>query len=230
MDGGGGQIAVSVWGAAHHALVAVPKNSGVAIVGCNATLDSSGQVKLNIWPSAHVCATGVQVQSLTDLDPDSVAVETLTPTFTPGQDLLTLVLEEAHPTCAAALADANGHVGPITFQINRCMLGVPMQEELIFAQSGRPFIKNCRLRDPTGGVDVDVVSSAVVVLFGCADEEALKAQASAQSLTSVKARVNARGVLRDESGVTRRHVVQVELTSSMTSCWPRQYIGCTTRL
>ena len=65
MDGGGGQIVVSVWGAAHHALVAAPQNSGVAIVGCNATLDSSGQVKLNIWPGAHVCATGVQVQSLT---------------------------------------------------------------------------------------------------------------------------------------------------------------------
>ena len=136
----------------------------------------------------------------------------LTATFSPGQDLEGLAEQPAHPACAATLSDAVGKSSPITFQINRCHLDAPAQEELIFTQSGRAFIKNCRLRDRTGGVDVDVVRSAVLFLYGCADEEELKAHLAAQSLTSVKVRINVRGVLREESGVTRRYIVKVGVT------------------
>jgi len=55
------------------------------------------------------------------------------------------------------------------------MLGAPLQEELLVTQDDSLFIKNCRLRDRTGGVDVDVVASAVSALYGCSGEEEMRA-------------------------------------------------------
>ena len=103
--------------------------------------------------------------------------------------------EVAQVTCSAALADAAVDQ-PVTFQTHRCMLDAQLQEELLFTQDDHLFIKSCRLRDRTGGVDVDVVESAVPALYGCSDAEALKAQLDAQSLTSTRVRFDARGVLR----------------------------------
>ena len=95
--------------------------------------------------------------------------------------------EVAHPTCAAALANAVVD-WPVTFQMNRCMLDSPLQEELLFTQDGRLVIEGCRLRDRTGGVDVAVPGSAVPALYGCSDAETMKAQLVAQSLTSTRVR------------------------------------------
>ena len=61
-----------------------------------------------------------------------------------------------------------------------------------------------------GGVEVDIVASAVPALYGCKTEAELKEQLAAQSLTSVKTRMNARGVLRLENGVAKRYVMEVE--------------------
>ena len=214
VDNGGGKIVVSVWQEAHRALESLQVGVGLAIIGCSATYagESNSEVKLNIWPGVHVSTAGAQAQSLTSLDATSLATETLTPTFAPGQDLATLVEGEAHPTCAAALGDAVCLAGPITFQINRCLLDPPLQEELLYTRDGRLFIRNCRLRDGTGGVDVDVVSSAVPAIYDCASEAEVKEQIGAQSLTSTKMRVNARGVLRNESGAQRKYIVKLEFS------------------
>ena len=59
---------------------------------------------------------------------------------------------------------------------------------------------------------VDVVASAVPALYGCKTEAELMEQLGAQSLTSLKTRVNARGVLRVENGVTKKYVAEVEPT------------------
>ena len=80
------------------------------------------------------------------------------------------------------------------------MLDPPLEEDLIFSQSARPFIKSCRLRDLTGSVEVDVVDTAVPSLFGCASELELKEHVRAQSLTTVRQRTNVCGVLREEGG------------------------------
>ena len=87
-----------------------------------------------------------------------------------------------------ALADAVGHADAKAFQMNRGMIDGALQEDLIYSQDGRPFIRNCRLRDRTGGVDVYVVRSAVHALYGFANEEELKQQIVGQSLTSCKKR------------------------------------------
>ena len=209
VDTTGGKIVVSVWNAAYKLLQPLPVGVGVAIIGCNATKERD-EVKLNIWPATHVSTDGEQAQSLTSLDTTGLATETLTATFTPGQDLAPLAEGEAHPTCAKALADAVGQAEPKVFQINRAMMDPPVQEELIYSKDGRPFIKSCRLRDRTGGADVDVVRGAVPALYGCADEADLKRQVEAQSLTSFKERVNVRGVIRVEAGVTKKYAVRVE--------------------
>ena len=85
-------------------------------------------------------------------------------------------------------------------------------EELLFTQDGRLFIKSCRLWERTGGVGVAVLGSAVPALYGCSDAETMKAQLVAQSLTSTRVRLNARSVLRVESGVIRRYVANIEPT------------------
>ena len=220
VDANGGKVLVSLWDDATRALDSLPAGAGVAVVGCSATVVDN-EVKLNMWPSVHICTTGTQAQSLTSLDVSMLPVQTLTATFAPGQDVLAAMEDVAHPTCAVALADAVVE-RPVTFQINRCMLDAPLQEELLVTQSGRLFIKGCRLRDRTGGVDVDVLGSAAPALFGCSGEEELQRQLGAQSLTSTKVRMNARGLLRVESGAIRRYVATVEpsplrATVSMTA-------------
>ena len=82
----------------------------------------------------------------------------------------------------------------------------------MYTQDGRLFLKSCRLRDGTGGVDVDVVSKAVPALYGCCSAEELEEHLRTQSLSSAKVRFNVRGVLREENGTTRRYVLQVEPT------------------
>ena len=208
VDANGGKVLVSVWESATRELESLTAGAGVAVVGCSATMVDT-EVKLNMWPNVHICTTGTQVQSLTSLDVSMLHVQTLTATFAPGQDVLATMEDVAHPTCAVALADAVVE-RPVTFQINRCMLDAPLQEELLVTQSGRLFIKGCRLRDRTGGVDVDVLGSAVPALFGCSGEEELRKQLGAQSLTSTKVRMNARGLVRVESGAIRRYVATVE--------------------
>ena len=54
------------------------------------------------------------------------------------------------------------------------------------------------------------MASAVPTLYGCKTEAELKEQLAAQSLTSVKTRMNARGVLRLENGVAKRYVTEVD--------------------
>ena len=208
VDAKGGKITISVWERAIQMLQSLAAGAGVAVVGCNATVVDA-EVKLNIWPGVHISTTGAQAQSLTSLDASTLHTQTLTATFTPGTDVLASMEEFAHPTCAAALTDAVVQQ-LVTFQINRCMLDAPLQEEHLVTQDGRLFIKGCRLRDRTGGVDVDVVANAIPALYGCSGEEELRRQCEAHALTSLKVRFNARGVLRVESGVTRKYVAQVE--------------------
>lgn len=217
IDAKGGKVTVSVWDRAIPMLQSLAAGAGVAVIGCSATV-AEAEVKLNIWPGAHISTTGAKAQSLTSLDASTLHTQTLTATFTPGRDILATMEEVAHPTCAAALADAVVDQS-VTFQINRCMLDAPLQEELLVTQDDRLFIKNCRLRDRTGGVDVDVVASAVPALYGCSTEEELRAQFGAQSLTSIKVRFNARGVLRVEDGITKRYV-------PTTLCLPLLWGGC----
>ena len=108
-------------------------------------------MKINVRPGAHVCTSGDQAQSLTSLTIDAASAEVLTSTFSPGQALAALVTDEAFCTCAAALAEAVPEVDAITFQINRCLLDVPLQREAMYTRDDRLFLKNCRLRDGTGG-------------------------------------------------------------------------------
>ena len=105
LDCGGGRVAVSVWQSATRALAGTQVGSGVAVISCNARMEN-GQVKLGIWPSAHVCPQGAQAEGLEGLDATTVAADTLTATFSPGQGLTDLLGGGAIPTCAVALGDA----------------------------------------------------------------------------------------------------------------------------
>ncbi len=208
MDPDGSRIAVGVWQGAKEYFSQMSPGTGVAVVGATAAKEE-GEVKVNIWPSAHVSTTGEQAQSLTSQE--VLQGTLLTPTFTPGRDVAGQLAPEAHPTCAAALADSAAKAAPITFQINRCILDPPLQEEAMYTQDGRLFLKNCRLRDGTGAVDVDVVGAVAPSVYGCADADEVRAALGAQSLTGVKDRCNVRGVLREEGGAARRYILEVHV-------------------
>ena len=79
----------------------------------------------------------------------------------------------------------------------------------MYTQDDRLFLRHCRFRDDTGAVDVDVVSTAALGIYGCADADEVRANLDAQSLTGEKKRLNVRGVLREENGATRRYIVEV---------------------
>ncbi len=230
VDSGGSKIAVSVWQDAGDTLSSLPPGSGVAVIGSNAIVENDA-VKVNSCPASHICTSGDQAQSLTSMDETKLATQVLTATSRSGKDVASMMESEAHPTCAAALADAVVKADPITFQINRCLLDAPLQEELLYTPDKRLFIKSCRLRDGTGGVDVDVVSNAVPALYGCADETELRTHLDARSLTSLKVRLNVRGLLRNEGGSTKRYIVKVEATSlesRVSTTALRQSLGLST--
>lgn len=208
MDPDGSRIVVGVWQGAKEYFGQVSPGTGVAVVGATATKEEA-EVKVNIWPGAHVSTSGEQAQSLTSQD--VLEGTLLTPTFTPGRDVTSQLAPEAHPTCAVALADSAAKADPITFQINRCILDPPLQEEAMYTQDGRLFLKNCRLRDGTGAVDVDVVGTVAPSVYGCADADEVRAGLAAQSLTGIKDRCNVRGILREEGGVARRYVLEVHV-------------------
>ena len=140
---------VAVWDGANQLFDSLDIGVGVLVLGCNATVQD-GEVKLNIWPGAHISTSGEQAQFLTRLNTSGAHSYPLLARTYP---LLwrKCVSEDAQPTCAVALADATGFPDPVTFQIKRCMLDMPLQEELIVTENGGFFIKNCRLRDRTGG-------------------------------------------------------------------------------
>ena len=212
VDEDGGKVQVSLWDAAIEMFDDVPTDSGVVVVGCSAQKQDA-ELKLSIWPSAHISTAGDQAAALTALDAKTLDTQMLTATFTPGQNVQATMEDNAFPTCAAALSDAVGMPDePRTFQINRCLLDAPGQVDLILTQDDRLFISKCRLRDRTGGVDVDVLSTAVPALYEHSTEAALRAQFGTESLTSTKNRVNARGLLRVENGVTKRYIASVETT------------------
>ena len=211
-DAGGKKIVVGIWDGARAYFGKLPSGAGVAVLGCSATLEDSEtgpKPKINVRPGVHICTSGDQAQSLTSLDTTAASAEVLTSTFTPGRGLAAITDAMAHCTCAAALADAVPEPDAITFQINRCLIDAPLQREAMYTQDDRLFLRNCRLRDGTGAVDVDVVSTAAPGIYGCADADEVRANLDAQSLTSVKERLNVRGVLREENGATRRYIVEV---------------------
>ncbi len=176
---------------------------GITCVGSTATRDGS-EVKMNLWPAAHVLRGGDRAQSLTGLDASTLEMELLTATLVPTQTSID-VNKAAHPSCAAALAEAVGCTEDKVFQLNRVFLDGPTREEALFTQDGRLFVQ-CRLRDRTGGVDVDVVSAAVPALYGCTTEAELKDKLQKGVLEPEKAPVNVRGVLRIEGGTVKKYI------------------------
>ena len=91
-------------------------------------------------------------------------------------------------------------------------MDAPLQEELLYTQGGRLFISGCRLRDASGCVGVDAVTTAAPAFYGCETADDVAAHIRTKSLASTKKSLNVRGILRDERGTTKRYVVLVATT------------------
>jgi len=194
VDKEGCVVELSVWDDAYNLLSPVNLGQGITIIGCSAQREEE-QVKLSLWEAAHVLTGGPIAQSLTHWNSQGAERKMLTAVFSGSGPLLP---DEsiAVPTCAAALANAPRLTSERVFQINRCIIDVPTREEQMFTQDGKRLYSNCRLRDWSGSVDVELVSEAMLKMYGLSSQTEVLQALTDQSLTVNLSRVNARGVLR----------------------------------
>ena len=211
-----GKVKVSVWGTAIAAVANVPDTHGVTLIGVTATRDN-GEVKLNLWPSAHVITID-PAQSLTSLDASGEELKLLTAQFTPTSAPINTA-GDAYPTCAAALEAANGCIDDKLFQMNYGIMDAPTCAEDIKTKDGRFFVR-CQFRDRTGCVEVFVIAVAVPALYNCKDEAELWTKSANGELECVKVRVNVRGVMRSEGSDVKRYIGEIVESPLMTTASP----------
>lgn len=201
VDQTGALVELSVWDDANLLLTGVQVGDGVTVVGATTQRDAgTGEVKLNLWNSAYVLQGGPAAQTLSRWQLSGEPLTKLTSTYT-GSGPLLPDNSEGIPTCAAALANAPKLEAERIIQINRCIIDLPTREDQIFTQDGKKLYSTGRLRDWSGGVDVDLVSDVMLTLFALSTQDDVRAASHNGTLTTSLSRFNARGVLRPtESG------------------------------
>jgi len=207
VDTTGSKIQVTIWDKAYAVWQAVPLNEGVSVINCQATREGD-EIKIHVREHARILRGGPIAQSLTSFDPSQVTTQVLTAVFTPSHKPIN-VDGEAHPTCAAALADASASADDKIFQFNRVHIEAPTQKELLYTQKGDKLFAKCRFRDRSGVVEADVIHAAVPSLFGCHDENEVSSKLEQETLEVVSTWMNVRGVLRLENGQAKRYIAKI---------------------
>ena len=203
-------VEVHVWDEAHEQLEGVNEGEGITIVGCSAQREANSElVKLNLWDSGYVLKSGPKAQALSSWNPQQQSLTKLTTVFTPSNPLLPTDCESL-PTCAAALANPPKLSEDRVIQVNRCLIDIPTREEQMFTQDGKRLYSSCRLRDWSGAVDVDLVSEAMLTLYGCKTQEEVREALATRALKVKLSRVNARGILRPTDTGSKTLIGQIE--------------------
>ena len=203
-------VEVHVWDEAHEQLEGVNEGEGITIVGCSAQREANSElVKLNLWDSGYILKSGPKAQALSSWNPQQQSLTKLTTVFTPSNPLLPTDCESL-PTCAAALANPPKLSEDRVIQVNRCLIEVPTREEQMFTQDGKRLYSSCRLRDWSGAVDVDLVSEAMLTLYGCKTQEEVREALATRALKVKLSRVNARGILRPTDTGSKTLIGQIE--------------------
>ena len=203
-------VEVHVWDEAHEQLEGVNEGEGITIVGCSAQREANSElVKLNLWDSGYVLKSGPKAQALSSWNPQQQSLTKLTTVFTPSKPLLPTDCESL-PTCAAALANPPKLSEDRVIQVNRCLIDIPTREEQMFTQDGKRLYSSCRLRDWSGAVDVDLVSEAMLTLYGCKKQEEVREALATRALKVKLSRVNARGILRPTDTGSKTLIGQIE--------------------
>ena len=203
-------VEVHVWDEAHEQLEGVNEGEGITIVGCSAQREANSElVKLNLWDSGYVLKSGPKAQALSSWNPQQQSLTKLTTVFTPSNPLLPTDCESL-PTCAAALANPPKLSEDRVIQVNRCLIDIPTREEQMFTQDGKRLYSSCRLRDWSGAVDVDLVSEAMLTLYGCKTQEEVREALETRALKVKLSRVNARGILRPTDTGSKTLIGQIE--------------------
>ena len=203
-------VEVHVWDEAHEQLEGVNEGEGITIVGCSAQREANSElVKLNLWDSGYILKSGPKAQALSSWNPQQQSLTKLTTVFTPSNPLLPTDCESL-PTCAAALANPPKLSEDRVIQVNRCLIDIPTREEQMFTQDGKRLYSSCRLRDWSGAVDVDLVSEAMLTLYGCKTQEEVREALATRALKVKLSRVNARGILRPTDTGSKTLIGQIE--------------------
>ena len=203
-------VEVHVWDEAHEQLEGVNEGEGITIIGCSAQREADGMlVKLNLWDSAYVLKSGPIAKKLSEWVPGQQSLTKLTTVFTPSNPLLPTDCESM-PTCAAALANPPKLSEDRVIQVNRCLIDIPTRAEQMFTQDGKRLYSSCRLRDWSGAVDVDLVSEAMLTLYGCKTQEEVREVLATRALKVKLSRVNVRGILRPTDTGSKTLIGQIE--------------------
>ena len=203
-------VEVHVWDEAHEQLEGVNEGEGITIVGCSAQREANSElVKLNLWDSGYVLKSGPKAQALSSWNPQQQSLTKLTTVFTPSNPLLPTDCESL-PTCAAALANPPKLSEDRVIQVNRCLIDIPTRAEQMFTQDGKRLYSSCRLRDWSGAVDVDLVSEAMLTLYGCKTQEEVREALATRTLKVKLSRVNVRGILRPTDTGSKTLIGQIE--------------------
>ena len=183
----------------------IPLGEGFTLIGCGATQEAQG-AKVNLWDSAFVLRGGRRSDELTQFQANGQTFDLLTAEFSAGPMLAPD--SEAFPTSVAALADAPVLEQPRIIQVNRAVIQPPVRGDQLLTQDNRLYCQ-ARLRDFTGGLDVEVVESAVPELFGLTSKDEVMEHVNAGTLKPILSRVNARGILKMANGTMKTYIAKI---------------------
>jgi hypothetical protein len=205
------KVEIKVWDEACKFRKDIPVGEGVTLIRCTATREGNiDATKINMWDSVRVLPGGVRAQFPTSLSLDRNDCQALTAKFTPASQSLPSMDTPGLPLCAAALTDVPALSDDKIIQINRCVIDAPTQEANMFARNGEGLHAKCRIRDWSGGAEVEIVNTAMPELYGRTDAQGVKQALNQGNLMPKTERVNVRGVMMPgEGGVVRTFIGKI---------------------
>ena len=211
-EGSNTKCSMSVWGAACTLFAQVQPGDGVTLLGCTASLDDLGHIRISMNSrNSKVLLGGPRADQLKAWNCNAETCETVTSPW-PSRERIQ-VDGPAVFTCASAMAalqkgspDQTLHES--VFQVNRVLFSASTAATDLHTQNGDRLFLQAVIRDWSSRVDVFVIESAVPSIYGLQTREEVETKAAAGTLEVRKRRLNVRGVLRVEEGQVKYFVAE----------------------
>ena len=205
---------LSAWGTACDLFHGIDEGQGVTLLGCTASLDDKGDIRMSFNPrNARLPCGGPRAEELTVWNCDRAGCETVTasrgtgPIKVDGPAVFTCAVAMAY--LQKGLANPSELLHGAVFQANRGLLSAPTASEDVHTQDGKKLFAPCVFRDWSDRVDVYVVESAIPSVYGLKTKEEVEEEARRGTLEVIKHRVNVRGVVRVEGKQVKYFVAEI---------------------